>query len=430
MTLPPAPRPDCVRRLGCFLLAAKGGANRRGLIHIAHIGAQTAQGLDNIPAGLIKSLGPQARDQLAEIYTGIVAGDPIPADWLKGRACLVPKKGGDPFEEALQLWLKGVLAKNLPVSGDLLKEKAESFTVRMGIEDFKFTDRWLRGFKKRHRILLKKPEADDPDVGEPDGTDGGEDLMRDLRRGGVDAFARADDDIVSCTEPTEDEILRQVVQQPESSSDDDDDDRPQQPSAAEIANALRSENGKGYSGDLRSAVGMLADAWKAVTQDTLCNCFRHMGFVLDTEAADLPEESDSVTDLCPLMDDVINDLRSAGVSMPTERTFEQFGNADNELDFCAKLTDDEIVSQVMADSDDSDIENEEPMTAPPTSAELTRALMMVSLVYSDDMTLAQIKANMIACKRNAVQTKIKFSTTEAHKTLMMTARTETISTKL
>lgn len=67
------------------------------------------------------------------------------------------RKGVHPaFEEALQLWLKGVLAKNLPVSGDLLKEKAESFTVRMGIEDFKFTDRWLRGFKKRHRILLKK----------------------------------------------------------------------------------------------------------------------------------------------------------------------------------------------------------------------------------------------------------------------------------
>ncbi|KAH8025803.1 hypothetical protein HPB51_012125 [Rhipicephalus microplus] len=50
-------------------------------------------------------------------------------------------------------------------------------------------------------------------------------------------FTRADDDIVSCAEATDDEILRQVVPEPESGSDDDNDDRPQ-PSAAEIANAV------------------------------------------------------------------------------------------------------------------------------------------------------------------------------------------------
>ncbi|KAH8023297.1 hypothetical protein HPB51_011740 [Rhipicephalus microplus] len=50
-------------------------------------------------------------------------------------------------------------------------------------------------------------------------------------------FTRVDDDIVSCAEATDDEILRQVVPEPESGSDDDNDDRPQ-PSAAEIANAF------------------------------------------------------------------------------------------------------------------------------------------------------------------------------------------------
>ncbi|KAH7971683.1 hypothetical protein HPB52_002201 [Rhipicephalus sanguineus] len=44
------------------------------------------------------------------------------------------------LEEALKLWLKGVLSKNLPVSGDLLKEKAEAFALKMSIQDFKFTD--------------------------------------------------------------------------------------------------------------------------------------------------------------------------------------------------------------------------------------------------------------------------------------------------
>ncbi|KAH7948618.1 hypothetical protein HPB51_028453 [Rhipicephalus microplus] len=37
-------------------------------------------------------------------------------------------------------------------------------------------------------------------------------------------FTRADDDIVSCAEATDDEILRQVVPEPESGSDDDNDD--------------------------------------------------------------------------------------------------------------------------------------------------------------------------------------------------------------
>ncbi|XP_077490841.1 uncharacterized protein LOC144101552 [Amblyomma americanum] len=139
-----------------------------------------------------------------------------------------------------------------------------------------------------------------------------------------------------------------------------------------------------------------------------------------TEAADIPEINKAI-DVCPPMDDVsppmddvspplddvINDLRSAGVSIPTEITFEQFVDADNGLDFCAELTDEEIVRQVVGNSDDSDVENEEePMPAPPTSAELTRALLTLSSVYSADTTLAQIEENMIACKRTATQTTI------------------------
>ncbi|KAH7971684.1 hypothetical protein HPB52_002202 [Rhipicephalus sanguineus] len=80
--------------------------------------------------------------------------------------------------------------------------------------------------------------------------DGGEDLIRDLRSGGVDVpatvtfrdFAGADDNVVSCAEPTEDEILRQVVPQPESGSDDDDDDDRPQPSAAQIIDAIIARN--------------------------------------------------------------------------------------------------------------------------------------------------------------------------------------------
>ncbi|KAG0416299.1 hypothetical protein HPB47_006515 [Ixodes persulcatus] len=46
------------------------------------------------------------------------------------------RKGEHPvLEEALQLWLKGVLSKNLPLSGDALKQKAETLALKMNIEN-------------------------------------------------------------------------------------------------------------------------------------------------------------------------------------------------------------------------------------------------------------------------------------------------------
>lgn len=59
------------------------------------------------------------------------------------------RKGHPILEEALQLWLRSVVTKNLPVSGNTLKQKAEMLALKMDIHDFKFTDGWLRGFKKK-----------------------------------------------------------------------------------------------------------------------------------------------------------------------------------------------------------------------------------------------------------------------------------------
>ncbi|KAH6935574.1 hypothetical protein HPB50_006826 [Hyalomma asiaticum] len=55
---------------------------------IARIGAHTAKGLDGIPAGVVKHLGDAARDHLADIFSGIIAGDPVPTAWRTGRVCL------------------------------------------------------------------------------------------------------------------------------------------------------------------------------------------------------------------------------------------------------------------------------------------------------------------------------------------------------
>ncbi|KAH6948250.1 hypothetical protein HPB50_023300 [Hyalomma asiaticum] len=55
---------------------------------IARIDAHTAKGLDGIPAGAVKHFGDAARDHLADIFSGIIAGDPVPTAWRTGRVCL------------------------------------------------------------------------------------------------------------------------------------------------------------------------------------------------------------------------------------------------------------------------------------------------------------------------------------------------------
>lgn len=63
---------------------------------LAQLRARTAMGLDSLPARLLKNLGPVAREQLADLFTGIIEGAPIPEDWRLGRITLVPKQGGNP----------------------------------------------------------------------------------------------------------------------------------------------------------------------------------------------------------------------------------------------------------------------------------------------------------------------------------------------
>ncbi|KAH7947598.1 hypothetical protein HPB52_013950 [Rhipicephalus sanguineus] len=107
----------------------------------------------------------------------------------------------------------------------------------------------------------------------------------------------------------------------------------------------------------------------------------------------------------PSADVAFDDLRAGGVLIPAEITLDGFADADKDLELCAELTDDEIIHQVTEDSDDSDTENEEPAPTQPTSSELTRALMTLSLVHNGKMTLTEIEADIIAGKRT-VQKKI------------------------
>lgn len=52
-------------------------------------------------------------------------------------------------------WLKLIRAKNLPVSGPVLMEKAKEFAEELGINEFAASDGWLSKFKSRHSLVFK-----------------------------------------------------------------------------------------------------------------------------------------------------------------------------------------------------------------------------------------------------------------------------------
>ncbi|XP_049516796.1 tigger transposable element-derived protein 6-like [Dermacentor silvarum] len=161
--------------------------------------------------------------------------------------------------------------------------------------------------------------------------------------------------------------------------------------------------GKNYVVDVLSAIGILSDAWKAVTVDTICNCFHHAGFVLDDE--DTATGHDPAAELSPDTN-IIDDLHASGVDIPAV-TFEQFANLDSAVLPCAELDDEEIVRQVLEPPQvDSDSDDDAPPTPQPSSADLAQALMTLFSVYSDSLTLSEIQADLIARKRAPVQSRI------------------------
>ncbi|CAM1304467.1 TIGD4 (predicted) [Pycnogonum litorale] len=59
------------------------------------------------------------------------------------------------LEEALQKWMQQARASNLPITGPLLKAKAAYFSMKMGHDDFDFSNGWLDRFKKRKGVVFK-----------------------------------------------------------------------------------------------------------------------------------------------------------------------------------------------------------------------------------------------------------------------------------
>lgn len=56
------------------------------------------------------------------------------------------------IDEAMLKWVTTARAKNVPLSGTLIREKAKEFAVALGRDDFSASVGWLDKFKKRHNI--------------------------------------------------------------------------------------------------------------------------------------------------------------------------------------------------------------------------------------------------------------------------------------
>ncbi|KAH6927817.1 hypothetical protein HPB50_008953 [Hyalomma asiaticum] len=60
------------------------------------------------------------------------------------------------LEQALLVGLDAMISKKIPVLGDILKQKAEVLALQMNVEDFKFSNGWLRNFKNQNDLKFKK----------------------------------------------------------------------------------------------------------------------------------------------------------------------------------------------------------------------------------------------------------------------------------
>nr|XP_039266303.1 tigger transposable element-derived protein 4-like [Styela clava] len=64
------------------------------------------------------------------------------------------------LDDGVLMWLKQAKGQNLPVSGDLIKEKALKLADLMLIPNFMASNGWLDNFKKRHGITFKTVQGE------------------------------------------------------------------------------------------------------------------------------------------------------------------------------------------------------------------------------------------------------------------------------
>ncbi|KAF7636379.1 HTH CENPB-type domain-containing protein [Meloidogyne graminicola] len=70
------------------------------------------------------------------------------------KVCIRPIKYEN-LDQAVLLWVNSIRSQGIPLNGPLLQEKALELSKQFNLTDFKASEGWLGGFKKRHSISFK-----------------------------------------------------------------------------------------------------------------------------------------------------------------------------------------------------------------------------------------------------------------------------------
>ncbi|XP_049520395.1 tigger transposable element-derived protein 4-like [Dermacentor silvarum] len=281
------------------------------------------------------------------------------------------------LEEALLVWLKSTVASKVPVSGGLLKQKAEMMALQMNIEGFKVSDGWLRNFKKRFDLSFKKL------CGESAAVDLS--VVANYRSEKLQSLLQeySPDDTFNC-----DETGLFLKLMPEKTLAFAGDPCHGGKHSKERVTVLIGSNMSGTE-----KLPMLV-----ISKSKAPRCFKGVkSLPVLYEANKKAWVSGS--------EQLIDDLRIAGIEIPSNVSFSEFAGVDSELELCAGLTDEEIIRQVLAESE-SDDDDDLPATAQLTQAELMQAVATLSSAYGDSTTLAEIQADLLTQKRSMVQKRI------------------------
>ncbi|KAH9370208.1 hypothetical protein HPB48_019357 [Haemaphysalis longicornis] len=131
------------------------------------------------------------------------------------------------------------------------------------------------------------------------------------------------------------------------------------------------------------------------------------GFVVDCENVDSDTVQNPTAEMPPATaSDIFDDRRASGVDFGAA-TFEDFTDIDGAVLPCAELDDDEIVRQVLEPAQVNSVSDHDvPPTPDASNTDLAQARIVLLSGYSDEQTLAEMQADLVARRRACVQTRI------------------------
>ena len=179
-----------------------------------------------------------------------------------------------------------------------------------------------------------------------------------------------------------------------------------------VQKMLAALDGGDFKITVLDAMLWLKYAWNNVTETTICNCFRHVGFITDSsnETVDNPDDN-------PDISSVLDTLRDNGVNIDCQN--EEYATADEDLEVAGMLTDEDIVSSINEESskedgteEDAD-QDDEPVTIPSYSdfysaVDVVRRFVLCKSSTPNDLVAVQtLEKLLFSTKHDAVQTTIE-----------------------